>query len=344
MTSSRSKFQNKKVVWFLPNDFFIAFLAFGMFITKDYLYSVLFTIGFIIHLISLILCTKVKKYEYDNKKFTFSLLFISYLIIFIGFITFSIVPTNYEDNIPTETLIQNELERKTNIKDYINATVIKNDKKFAVTLNLNSSETDVDNLATAYDIISSIKILNYTDIDLLVSDYNFNFYENNVIKYKISYKNDLKKEISNITITNIENVSKSMTSIEIEEYIKKKEEQIKQQEIKEFKQDSQSYKYKDILRNPDEYLNKKIYYFAEVMQVIDEYSYLIQINCEKNQFSDSGYICNDIIYMEDYNSSNLLETDMINIWGTFEGTYSYYNALNIKQTVPKIEAKYIELK
>lgn len=113
-------------------------------------------------------------------------------------------------------------------------------------------------------------------------------------------------------------------------------------EVKIFKKSSVSLNYKNVLRNPSTYEGKKVYWFGEVVQVVDKGEYRVNVNCTKYQYI-GGYSCSDTIYVEYSGSKNLIEDDMIKIWGTMDGTITYTSVMGASITIPSVQAKYIDI-
>ena len=114
-------------------------------------------------------------------------------------------------------------------------------------------------------------------------------------------------------------------------------------EEKVFKKGCGKYKWKDLLRNPESYQDKKAYFFGQVLQKIDSTRYLIGVTCTKYQYID-GYNCENNIYVTYYGGTRLIEDDLVYIWGTMNGTYSYVTVRGDEVTIPSLSAKYINLK
>lgn len=109
-----------------------------------------------------------------------------------------------------------------------------------------------------------------------------------------------------------------------------------------FKKSCKNYSYKDLLRNPSDYQGKNAYFFGEVVQKIGSSDYRVNINCKKYSFS-SDYYCDDTIYMTYSGDVNLIEDDMIKVWGVMNGTQTYETVLGANVTVPKFNAKYVNI-
>lgn len=116
---------------------------------------------------------------------------------------------------------------------------------------------------------------------------------------------------------------------------------------KQFKDSCKTYTYKDVARDPDKYKGKNMKYTGEVLQVIeptwgDTVEYRIAVTRD-----DYGYDYDSVIYVtytRAEGESRILENDIVTFYGTCDGIYSYTSALGGKVTIPKVEAKYLELK
>ena len=120
-------------------------------------------------------------------------------------------------------------------------------------------------------------------------------------------------------------------------------ETLKQNEVKEYKNSCSKLNYKDVLRNPEQFEGKKVQWFGEVVQVVGFGTYRVNVNCTKYHYI-SGYSCPDTIYVEYSGDSRLIEDDMVYIYGTMDGTKTYTTVMGASVTVPKVNAKYVDLK
>lgn len=100
--------------------------------------------------------------------------------------------------------------------------------------------------------------------------------------------------------------------------------------------------YRKVLRNDIDYLGEKVYWFGKVSQSIGYGSYMVYVNCSKNSYAKSGYVCDDAIYVDYNGSENFVEDDMVKIWGTVGMNYTYTTVLGASNTIPKVWAEYME--
>ena len=118
---------------------------------------------------------------------------------------------------------------------------------------------------------------------------------------------------------------------------------------KEYISKCKTYKYKDIARNPDNYINKDAKFTGEVVQALYDdglAAFRINVTCKKYKYI-SGYSCDDtmwVLYYPEKGESKILEDDMVTVYGYLTGEYSYESVLGSTITIPSMNAKYIDLK
>lgn len=109
----------------------------------------------------------------------------------------------------------------------------------------------------------------------------------------------------------------------------------------------QEYSYKDLARNPDDYIGCRIVLEVKIEQIVqggfldnNEY-YRVYTNDEYDWWMGDEYFMNDK-RVDD--NTRLLEDDIIRIYGEYAGTQEVKRALTgTKEYVPSINAYYIEL-
>lgn len=142
-----------------------------------------------------------------------------------------------------------------------------------------------------------------------------------------------KKEASEIEASKAEQVSKQ-TEMDKETYI----------------QSCETYTYKEIARNPNNYIDKKAKFEGKVIQVVENGNNVVlrvNVTKEENQFAEDGYLYSDTIYVEytrkTDNESRILNDDIITMYGVLNGTKSYDSVLSGNITVPFLIAEYIDI-
>ena len=113
-------------------------------------------------------------------------------------------------------------------------------------------------------------------------------------------------------------------------------------DAKVFKKSCKKYKYKDVLRYPDKYLGKKAYWFGVVHQKINSSQYRIGVDCTKYQYID-GYSCDNTIYLYYFGDINLLEDDVVKLWGLIGTPTTYTTVLGSELTIPSLTAEYAQI-
>lgn len=144
--------------------------------------------------------------------------------------------------------------------------------------------------------------------------------------------NDTKK-VSETSSSNSKNITTKVTTTRNPE-----------EEKSEFISQCQTIGYKEIARNPDNYKGTKAKFVGKVIQVQEGMfdSVILRVNVTKGEYD----IWDDTVYV-DYTyskgESKILEDDIITMYGTLKGSKSYTTVLGAKVTIPKLDAKYIEL-
>ena len=158
--------------------------------------------------------------------------------------------------------------------------------------------------------------------------------------------NRISKLNTSLSQTEYDSVKKEISKLESDDYYKTYitnwNKSLNNIEAKIYKKSAVSLNYKNVLRNPSNYEGKKVYWFGEVVQVVDKGEYRVNVNCEKYYYSNN-YYCRDTIYVKYSGSKNLIEDDMVKIWGTMGGNVTYTTVLGAETTVPLVNAKYIDI-
>lgn len=146
-------------------------------------------------------------------------------------------------------------------------------------------------------------------------------------------------ESNNIEIVYNQKFEEEKARMEKEQ--KDKEEQEKQAFISSCK----TYTFEKLARNPDNVKGTKVKLTGEVVQVIEgEDSNSLRVNITKEgtystYYKDTVYVS----YKTKKGEDKILEDDIITIYGTAQGEYSYISTLGSQITLPYIKAKYIVL-
>ena len=156
---------------------------------------------------------------------------------------------------------------------------------------------------------------------------------------------EVKKENNNIVVTNVAE-EKRIAEQEAEEK-KKQEEEIarKQQEESEFKASCQTYTFDQMARNPENFKGTNVKVTGEVVQALYGTSGVdLRVNITKEgtyttYYTDTIYV----VYYPESGEDKILEGDVITIYGTSQGDYTYTSTLGASINLPLVYGKYIEL-
>ncbi len=105
-----------------------------------------------------------------------------------------------------------------------------------------------------------------------------------------------------------------------------------------------SYSFKEISRNPNNYVGKRAVFAGKVIQVsTDGNKVQLRVNVTVDSY---GYYDDTILVnytYKDANESKILEDDIITIYGELQGDTSYTSVLGSKITLPLMIANYIDI-
>lgn len=106
----------------------------------------------------------------------------------------------------------------------------------------------------------------------------------------------------------------------------------------DYKADCKALKYEEIARPKDCLKGEKVTFTGKIIQAT---SGTYRMNVTKGQY---GLYDDTILFTVDESTlnENILEDDIVTIWGESEGPYTYKAVLGNEITVPKIKVAYIE--
>jgi hypothetical protein len=161
-----------------------------------------------------------------------------------------------------------------------------------------------------------------------------------------------------LTLTNYKNVdfiyvndSKDIESVYSEVLKQEKEKKEAEQKAKEeqekqtFIASCQTYTFEQMARNPENFKGTNVKLIGEVVQVIEGiYSNSLRVNITKKgnystYYTDTVYVN----YVPKQGEDKILEDDIITIYGTAQGDYSYTSTMGATITLPFINGKYISI-
>lgn len=160
------------------------------------------------------------------------------------------------------------------------------------------------------------------------------------------YSKFVKTEKENWKINVEQKEAEEKAKKEAEEQAKKEaEEKAKAEEEQNFKASCQTYTYEQMARNPEKFKGTNVKLTGEVVQALyNSNSVDLRVNITKkgnysSYYTDTVYITYNTVAGED----KILDDDIITIYGTAMGDYSYTSTIGAKITLPLISAKYITL-
>ena len=121
----------------------------------------------------------------------------------------------------------------------------------------------------------------------------------------------------------------------------------------EYIKSCQTIDYKTLSRNPDKYKGEKFKFTGQVIQVMESDSWFddsttlrINVTATENEFAEGGYLWDDTIISTvtiPDGEDRILENDIIDIYGTCAGLYTYESVLGQKISLPRIDIKYYSI-
>lgn len=116
-------------------------------------------------------------------------------------------------------------------------------------------------------------------------------------------------------------------------------ETFKEMSEEDFKKQCEEISYEDLARNPDSYKGKAIKAKLRIEQVVDD-TYL---RAYSNDDTDSWYGDEYVLYDSRDNGENLIEEDIVTVYGVYYGTETMERAIGGSDDIPCICLIYTEL-
>lgn len=135
----------------------------------------------------------------------------------------------------------------------------------------------------------------------------------------------------------------------LQEQERQQQEEKQQEDKQKFIDSCTTIDFDTLSRNPDKYKGNNYSFTGEVIQVSESFgdTVKLRINVTKKSYEyiDDEY-WEDTIYATveiPEGADRILEDDIITIWGTCDGLYSYTSILGSSVSLPKIDIKYYEI-
>ena len=169
--------------------------------------------------------------------------------------------------------------------------------------------------------------------------------DNDGIKVKAKYKNGKEEVVEDWTAETTAKLKADETSkITIEYEGKKCTLSVTCSTMSEsaYKAKCKTISYTNLARNPSQYEGQYVKYNGKVVQVMESSFYkAYRVNVTKNRYYYDDTVYVTYITFEDGN--RVLEDDIITFYGEYDGLYSYETVMGATVTIPKVNAKYIEI-
>jgi hypothetical protein len=113
----------------------------------------------------------------------------------------------------------------------------------------------------------------------------------------------------------------------------------------QFKQSCQIVDYESLARDPNAWQGKSVTVTGEVVQVQESSGgNVYRVSIEQGSYG-TWQSSSTILVTTDssYKGTRILEKDVVTIYGTSSGLYTYTTVMGASQTVPKVAAKYIDI-
>lgn len=192
----------------------------------------------------------------------------------------------------------------------------------------------------------------YTDIsNKEVCTYKGNKLDANIMCELVSSYNlvgcFLNKKLNLTLMSNYQDIYSAFSEIEKQEKERKEAEKKAQaeQEEKDFKASCKTYTYEQMARNPDKFKGTNVKLTGEVVQALyDSNSVDLRVNITKKGNYSTYYVDTVyIVYYPEAEEDKILEDDIITIYGTSQGDYTYTSTIGSRITLPLVYGKYITI-
>lgn len=245
------------------------------------------------------------------------------------------VPSTYEDE-PEET---EAVKEETSTKDMLPYTDGKVDweRLELISIKVSADEIVHHNLPKEERILIQGIINNITEDSFeLWMPYGTSYYKDADWEYDIDLGDITNGDTVEICIgTHIDGSMKQSDGILA---IRKLDEPIVENIVSVFKDTCPSIDYKTIMRNPENAYGTLCKASGTVFQVIETDDYTQEFLLKLN---DGNMVY--VTYYKEENADNMLENDIVDVYGTFYVTKSYTTLLGESKTVPKLAVDYVDL-
>lgn len=273
-----------------------------------------------------------------NKKKLFIILSVVVALIIAGVITTIIIINNKEnDDLSSKTSIKSD----TKVLDLIKETAPENWQFEKEKVNIDKN----GEVSIIYNSISDWMMCTYHTKNHIINISNKNSNELDGIK-SITFICRSNNSETKAKYSNIESIN-SLNFESHAEYFDNDGNKIETSFENAFKNAATAYSYKEIFRNPSEYIEKKIKLTGKVVQVMEETEdgieyWVLRVDMTKDKW---GYYDDTVMILLPKSSfkGRIIEDDVITFYGLCYDTYTYETVLGASQTIPFILGIFAEL-
>lgn len=115
---------------------------------------------------------------------------------------------------------------------------------------------------------------------------------------------------------------------------------------KEFKKSCKTITFKKLARNPDKYKGENFKIKGQVIQVLDSDSWFNESTALRINITQDGAFWTDTIIAAvniPKGDDRILDDDIITLWGTCKGLYTYKSVLGQKISLPRVDIEYYKI-
>ena len=266
-----------------------------------------------------------------------------YLLVIVAIVILGIGSNSIQNNTQQATINSNVVESKN--YEHISYT-LQNDstekiEKLAVKEDISSEEmkkiyNEEKEKNTNYKTYT-IWFFSDKDTALKANNYELGYVTSKDGKIIVENKKEIKEAEDK---KKAEEEAKKIAEKAIRISIKKAE-----QEEQEFKESCKKYSFEELARNPEKIEGTNVKINGEVIQALyGNDSVDLRINITKEgtyttYYTDTVYV---VYYPED-GEDKILEDDIVTVYGTAQGDYSYTSTIGAKITLPLIYGKYVTI-
>jgi len=112
--------------------------------------------------------------------------------------------------------------------------------------------------------------------------------------------------------------------------------------VSDFKSQSRSIPWADLMNNPDHYKGSIVYFRGEILQVLKQEDDTTIVRLSTKRDPSLSYTADDVVYINYNGHDGLSENSIADLWGNFVGSKKYTTISGDEITVPEINSLHME--